>query len=61
MQTDLNRERTAMEKIWSSREKQLQKALFNMAGMYGDMQGIIGKSLPDMKILELPGNDNGQA
>jgi hypothetical protein len=60
MQTDLSKERTAMEKLWNSREKQLQKAILNMAGMYGDLQGIIGQSLPDLKILELPGSENGQ-
>ncbi len=51
MRDDLNRERTAMEKIWSKREKQIARVVQNMAGMYGDMQGIIGAALPAIARL----------
>ncbi len=60
IQGDLSKEKIAMEKIWSSREKQLQKAILNMSGLYGDMQGIIGASLPNIQILELPPGDDAQ-
>jgi len=54
MQSDLETEKRAMHKIWFKREKQLQRALTNTAGMYGDLQGIIGASLPEIEGLGLP-------
>ena len=54
MQDDLESEKRAMQKIWSQREKQIHKMVMNTAGMYGDLQGIIGRSLPAIKQLELP-------
>lgn len=53
MMTDLQKEKRAMTKIWSKREKQLEQAFYGIAGMYGDMQGIIGSSLPEIKSLSL--------
>ena len=55
MKHDLDAEKRAMTKIWSKRERQIEKALTNAASMYGDMQGIIGASLPEIKTLELGG------
>lgn len=54
MKDDLDREKRAMETTWSKREKQIQKVIHNVAGMYGDMQGIIGATLPKIEYLELP-------
>jgi len=42
-----------MEKLWSKREQQIKKVITSTARMYGDMQGIIGASLPEIKSLEL--------
>ncbi len=42
-----------MTRIWSKREKQIERVVHNISGMYGDMQGIIGASLPQIKSLEL--------
>ncbi len=53
MQRDLNSERKAMEKIWSKREKQISSVLKNTAALYGDMEGIIGTSMPQIGTLEL--------
>ncbi|MEM2914282.1 MAG: DUF2130 domain-containing protein [Candidatus Bathyarchaeia archaeon] len=54
MQKDLNAEKRAMEAIWKKREKQIERVLKNTIRMYGDMQGIIGAQLPQIKALELP-------
>ena len=54
MHSDLDSEKRSMQRIWSKREKQLQRALANTAGMYGDLQGIIGASLPEIEGLGLP-------
>jgi len=54
MQDDLGKERQAMERYWAKRDKQMQLVLQNVSGMYGDMQGIAGQSLPKIRRLELP-------
>jgi len=54
LQTQLEKERKAMQSIWANREKQLRKLVDNTSGMYGDLEGIVGKSLPGIKSLELP-------
>jgi len=53
MKKDLDQEKRVMTKIWSKREKQIERVIINTAGMYGDMQGIIGASLPEIKSLEM--------
>lgn len=53
MKQDLDAEKRAMEKIWAKREKQIEKVVKNTGRMYGSLQGIIGSSLPELKVLEL--------
>jgi hypothetical protein len=53
LQSQLNRERAAMERIWKDREKQIERVLVNTAGMYGEVRGIVGSSLPGIAMLEL--------
>jgi hypothetical protein len=53
MHSDLTKEKAAMEQLWGKREQQIKKVMLNTARMYGDMQGIIGASLPEIKSLEL--------
>ncbi len=53
LKEELESEKRAMTRIWARREKQLERAVTNTAGMYGDMQGIIGSTLPELKSLEL--------
>lgn len=54
MQDDLEKERRTTEKLWAKREKQIQLVVGNVSGMYGDMQAIVGQSLPKIRRLELP-------
>jgi len=54
MKIELERETRAIERSWSKRSKQIEKAVVGIARMYGDMQGIVGRNLPDVKILSLP-------
>ncbi len=58
LKKDLGDEKRAFEKMWSKREKQLELVIKNTAGMYGDVQGIIGSSLAELPILELPAGDD---
>ena len=57
MKADLEAERRAMLKIWAKREKQIERVISNAAGMHGDLQEIAGSSLPTIKRLELPNDD----
>ena len=53
MKDDLEKEKKASTKYWAKRQKQLELVIANTAGMYGDIHGIIGKSLPEIKLLEI--------
>ncbi|MDD2916437.1 MAG: DUF2130 domain-containing protein [Candidatus Gracilibacteria bacterium] len=53
MRDSLDQEKRAMERIWSAREKQLERVISNTSRLYGDMQGLIGAQLPKVEYLEL--------
>ena len=42
-----------MERLWKEREKQIERVLANTAGMYGEVRGLVGSSLPAVSALEL--------
>jgi hypothetical protein len=52
MQIDLDKERLVYERQWKQREKQINRVLHNTAGMYGDLQGLIGPSMQAIPALE---------
>ena len=54
LQDDLNSERRSMERIWNKRAKQIESLGLNIAGIYGDLEGIVGPALPTIEKLELP-------
>ncbi|MBS1518637.1 MAG: DUF2130 domain-containing protein [Bacteroidetes bacterium] len=54
LQNDINKEKIAMEKMWSSREKQIRKVLVNTSSMFGSIKGLAGNSIQDIKALEMP-------
>jgi hypothetical protein len=56
MRADLEQERRAAERAWSRRAKQIDAVTFNVAGLYGDLQGMV-PSLAPIELLELPGAD----
>jgi hypothetical protein len=53
MQSQMQRERRAMERQWAEREKQLQRVIGSTAAMYGALQGIVGGGLAAIPALEL--------
>lgn len=57
MKEELDKEKRAFQRIWSKREQQIERVIMNTSGMYGDLQGIIGASLPSIQSLELEGPD----
>jgi hypothetical protein len=48
MQFDLKVEQKAIRKQWAKREAQLDRIMDATTGMYGDLQGIAGKSVPEL-------------
>jgi hypothetical protein len=54
MQADLDRERKAMTRLWAKREEQIHGVVETMAGLYGDLQGIAGRSLQEIEGLQVP-------
>jgi hypothetical protein len=63
LREDLEDEKRAMNRLWAKREKQIDRARDQTAGMYGDLQGIIGGSLQVIEPLELTAlpSPNGEA
>lgn len=53
MQTDLSSEKRAMQRIWSQREKQIDKVINNTVHMYGSIRGIAGNAVQSIRTLEL--------
>jgi hypothetical protein len=52
MRRDLDDERKKMSAFWAKREKQINCVIESTAGMYGDLQGIAGQTLPEIEGLE---------
>ncbi len=52
MKLSIQKERDAMEKLWKSREKQLEKVLLNAAHIKGSVEGIAGQDSVDLNLLE---------
>jgi len=53
MQTDLDRERKTMMRLWAKREEQLRSVLDSTAGLYGDLQGIVGQAMQEIESLDV--------
>ena len=53
MKEDLDKERKAIMKQWAKREAQIERVMGATVGMYGDLQGIAGKTLQEIEGLSL--------
>ena len=51
----------AIMKQWAKREEQIERVMGATVGMYGDLQGIAGKSLQEIEGLEFPALEDGNA
>jgi hypothetical protein len=54
MEDDLNTEKRAMTKQWAKRERRIELLTNGTAGMYGDLQTVIGSRMPEVQGLTLP-------
>jgi hypothetical protein len=53
MQDDLNAEKKAIQKQWAKREGQIERMMNSTVGMYGDLQGIAGRSIQEIEGMEI--------
>ncbi|OGY17438.1 MAG: hypothetical protein A2785_01180 [Candidatus Chisholmbacteria bacterium RIFCSPHIGHO2_01_FULL_49_18] len=51
---EIDKEKAYYTKKWNKEEKEIALVLQNTAGIYGDLQGLIGNALPKVPYLELP-------
>ena len=52
MQDNLRKERVFIEKQWAVRAKQIDLVIASTVGMHGDLQGIAGRSMPQIESLD---------
>ena len=55
MKEDLDREKKTITRQWAKREEQIDRVMQATVGMYGDLQGIAGKTLQEIEGLEFQG------
>jgi hypothetical protein len=55
MKEDLDREKKVITRQWAKREEQIDRVMQATVGMYGDLQGIAGKTLQEIEGLEFQG------
>ncbi len=53
MQDDLDKEKKVLTKQWAKRAEQIDHVMQATVGMYGDLQGIAGKTMQEIEGLEL--------
>ena len=59
MKEDLDKERKVILKQWAKREEQIERVMQSTVGMYGDLQGIAGKTLQEIEGLSLTALEEG--
>lgn len=57
MKIDLEKEKNAMRRLWSTRETQIEKVLNSTTNIYGSIKGIAGKAIQNIEQLELGGTN----
>ncbi len=61
MRAGLEAEQRSMTRQWSQRGKQIERIALGVAGVYGDLQGILGPNLPQVEGLALPTAETDEA
>jgi hypothetical protein len=57
MQEDIEKEKMWFKKKWEKQESSIRRVIDNTAGMYGNLESIMGKALPEVKGLDIMGDD----
>ena len=53
MRDDLDKEKSAMQRLWKKREGQLERITSNMLGICGELQGVSEETLPQLDDIGL--------
>jgi hypothetical protein len=53
LKDDLDKERKAILKMWAKREQQIEGSHFALIGVFGDLQGIAGRSIAEIEGLDM--------
>jgi hypothetical protein len=53
MREDLEKEKSAMQRLWKKREGQLERLSSNMLGLCGELQGVSRDALPQLDDIGL--------
>ena len=53
LQEQTEKEKRFFNIKWANQEKSLRKVIDHTHGMYGELQSMVGKSLPEIKSLQL--------
>lgn len=59
MQTEIEKEKRYFSNKWARDEKNIRQVIDNTYGMHGDLKGIMGTMLPQVKGLDLLGLEDG--
>lgn len=54
MQNTLNKEKTALQKIWAQREKEIDRLKNSTLTIHGSLSGLIDTPLPEVKSMDFP-------
>lgn len=54
MKAELESEKRSITRIWTRRSTQIDCLALNTAGMYGELEALMGTALPAVELLELP-------
>jgi len=54
MQDDLEAEKRVLTKHWAKRQRRLELLMNGTASMWGDLQGLAGRSMPELHGLQIP-------
>jgi len=60
MKNDIDKEKRSYQAIWAKREKQVQRVIDNTFGIYGDLKGLTGGAIQEIKMLELDAGDKAE-
>lgn len=57
MKETLESEKRSLQKNWKKREQEIEVLEEQMINLYGELQGVVGKALPRVDVLELGSGD----
>jgi hypothetical protein len=60
MKDQIRKERGVYEKVWKTRESQVERMFLSTVNIYGTLQGLVGPSMPRIEGLEIESLESGE-